>query len=353
MKKIIILILVLVPIYTKAISADAYIVMDANNNRVLDGKNINKEHLIASTTKIMTAIIIIENVNLNDEVEVGEEILKSYGSSMYLNVGEKLKVIDLLYGLLLRSGNDAAIVLANYYSGSMEEFSKVMNNYAKKLGMNHTKFINSSGLENDAGIGNTSTAYDMAILESYVIKNNIYNKISGTKYYNFKSSNKSFSMKNKNKLLFETNYVIGGKTGYTKKARRTLVSAGIKNNKRVIVVTLNDPNDFKDHQTLYQKVFKNYQIKNLCENINTIKDPLNLYDGYEFSYDEECNLLLNKDEIKNIKVDYVLFNNKTKKNDIAGIIKFKLNNSIIYQNLIKIKKKQRWYHYLCSLFNSC
>ncbi|MBO4245628.1 MAG: D-alanyl-D-alanine carboxypeptidase [Bacilli bacterium] len=353
MKKIIIFIIILIPIYTKAISADAYIVMDANTNRVLDGKNINKEHLIASTTKIMTAIIIIENVNLNEEVEVSDVILKSYGSSMYLNVGEKLRVIDLLYGLLLRSGNDAAIMLANYYSGSMEAFSVVMNNYAKKLGMNHTTFINSSGLENDAGIGNISTAYDMAILESYAINNNIYNKISGTKYYNFKSSNKSFSMKNKNKLLFETNYVIGGKTGYTKKARRTLVSAGIKDNKKVIVVTLNDPNDFNDHKTLYQKVFKNYQIKNVCENIHSIKDPLNLYDGYEFNYDEECNLLLNKDEIKSLKIDYVLFDNHSKKNHIAGIIKFKINNNIIYQSLIRLKKKVKWYHYLQCLFNGC
>ena len=345
------IILLFIPLKIWAISADAYIVMDASSKRVLDGKNISKEHLIASTSKIMTAIIIIENYDLNEEIVVGEEILKSFGSSMYLSVGEKLKIIDLLYGLMLRSGNDAAIVLASV-AGSMNQFSSIMNQYAKKIGMNNTNFINSSGLENDDGIGNTSTAYDMALLMNYAIKNPIFMKIVGTKYYKFKSDIKNYNLKNKNKLLFMDKRVIGGKTGYTKKARRTLVTTAKINNKQLIVVTLDDGNDFNDHLTLYNQFFKKYHIINACDNIKTIDDPLNLYNGYAFIYNEDCNILLSKAEQNDLIIKPILYNiTKKTVGDVIGVINFELNHNVIYQRPIKLGQKKDIWYYLRMWFN--
>ncbi len=346
MKNIAIILIVLwitIPLGIKAESSECYIVMDANNNRVLDGKNINKEKLIASTSKIMTAIIVIENFDLNTEVIVDDSILKSYGSSMYLTPGEKIKVIDLLYGLMLRSGNDAAMVLANL-SGSMQNFSSIMNQYAHKIGMNHTNFINSSGLENETGIGNTSTVYDMGLLMSYAIKNPIFLKIAGTKYYSFKSDSKNYNLKNKNKLLFMDKRVIGGKTGYTMKAKRTLVTAAQNGNKKIIVVTFNDGNDFNDHLFFYNKFFKEYNVENVCNNIPQISDPLNLYDGFSFEYNDVCNILLSKEEYKRINVNSILFNGINKKEGATvGVINFALDKEVIFQSKIKLgPKKSLW-----------
>lgn len=338
MKKIILLILLLFPMVTFAESSECYIVMDANSNRVLDGKNIKKEKLIASTTKIMTAIIIIENTNLDEVVTVGDEINSAFGSSIYLHVNEKIKIIDLLYGLLLRSGNDAANVLATHYAGSMEDFATIMNQYAKKIGMNQTHFINSSGLENNAGIGNTSTVYDMALLMSYAINNPIFLDISSTKKYQCQTSERNHEWVNKNKLLFKYDKLIAGKTGYTQKAKRTLVTAAMDKNRRLVIVTFNDGNDFKDHLDLYQSNFKKYQNVDICDYVN-IKDPLNIFSKYDFIYKKDCNVLLSNSEIKKLKVETIL--NKKHNSSNIGVINFKIDNSIIHQESLEISKKKK------------
>ena len=161
-------------------SAYEYVLMDMDSGRVLASKNKDSPRLIASITKIMTAIVTIENANVSDIVKVDESISKSYGSGIYISVGEEIKLLDLLYGLMLRSGNDAAMMIASYVSGSESEFVKLMNNKAKAIGMNNTIFYNASGLDT-ATIGNKSTAYDMALLTSYAMKNEIYREIVKTK----------------------------------------------------------------------------------------------------------------------------------------------------------------------------
>ena len=244
MKKIIIFILLLIPIKVNA----SYIVMDASSSRVLEGSNIHEKRLIASTSKIMTCIIALENSDINQEIEVDDEVLKAYGSAIYIEKGEHIKLIDLLYGLMLRSGNDAAIEIANHVSSSIDEFVTLMNNKAKELNMKDTLFINPSGLEDNKGNGNISTSYDMALLMSYALNNDLFKEIISTKKYIAKTDYKTYLWINKNKLLHDYKYCIGGKTGFTKKARRTLVTASTKDNKTIIVVTLNDPNDFKNHQ---------------------------------------------------------------------------------------------------------
>ena len=256
MKKIILLLLLLIiPLNTNAISASSYIVMDTDNNRVLEGSNIHKKSLIASTTKIMTAMVVINNASLNKQITIGNEVLKSYGSGIYIEIGEKLSVEELLYGLLLRSGNDAAITLAYNIGGSMDGFAILMNELASSLNMKSTSFINSSGLE-DGDKGNISTVYDMGLLSSYAIKNEIFKKIVGTKSLTVKTNYKTYIWHNKNKLLSSYKYCTGGKTGFTEKARRTLVTTASKNNINLTVVTFNDGNDFQDHHDLYEKYFK-------------------------------------------------------------------------------------------------
>ena len=234
-----------------AISASSYIVYDMDNNRVLKSYNENEQKLIASISKIMTAIIAIENGNIQQNVTVDKNILTAVGSSIYLEIGEKISLKDLLYGMMLRSGNDAATMIAINISGSMEKFAEKMNEYAKKLGMNNTTFYNSHGLENNDGVGNLSTAYDMALLTSYAMQNDIFKEIFKTKIYNAKSDKKSYTWQNKNKLL-KYDYITGGKTGYTQKAKRTLVTTGYINNTNIVIVTLNDSNDWLDHQNLYE-----------------------------------------------------------------------------------------------------
>ena len=182
MKKFIFIVLLIIfPLKVLALSASSSIVMDLNSGRILHENNINDQRLIASITKIMTCIVTIETADLNEEIEVGEEILKTYGSAIYIEVGEKLTLKDLLYGLMLRSGNDAAVVIAKNVAGSMENFALLMNEMANKIGMKNSYFYNAHGLEEDNDTGNLSTAYDMALLTKYAMKNKTFREIFGTK----------------------------------------------------------------------------------------------------------------------------------------------------------------------------
>ena len=259
MKKLLILIILLIPFNVKAISASSYIVMDMDSGRVLEGSNIDKKSLIASTTKILTAITAIEYGNLEDTVRVNQDILMAYGSGIYIQVGEELLLDDLLYGLMLRSGNDAALAIASHVGGSKENFVYLMNEMATNIGMKDSTFVNPSGLEENDGSANYSTVYDMAILTKYAMKNEHYRRITSTKEITVKSSYKTYKWYNKNKLLSSYTYCTGGKTGYTEKAKRTLVTTATKEDMNLIVVTFNDGNDFNDHKDLYEKYFNNYE----------------------------------------------------------------------------------------------
>ena len=257
MKKLILLIIFLIPLKTMAISASSAIVMDLDNARVLYGKNITESRLIASTTKIMTAIVAIENGDLDKVVEVSDVIYEAFGSAIYIEVGEKLTLRDLLYGLMLRSGNDAALVIAEAVSGSEDAFVKLMNDYVINLKLENTCFFNPHGLEENNGLANKASAYDLAKITKYAMENSTFRNIFRTKEYTLKTNYKTYVWHNKNKLL-KYSYITGGKTGYTELARRTLVTTASQNNINLVTVTLNDPNDFKDHTTLYEKIFKDY-----------------------------------------------------------------------------------------------
>lgn len=335
MKKIFILIIIIIPLNVKAITASSYIVMDSKNNRVLEGNNINKISLIASTTKIMTAIVTINNVDLSKKIEVGNEVLKSFGSGIYVKPGEILSYKNLLYGLMLRSGNDAAITIATNVGGSEEGFVELMNETAKNINMKNTNFINSNGLEYEDNY-NTSTVYDMALLSSYAIKNNIYKEIVGTKRITVQSNDKTYQWYNKNKLLQEYKYCIGGKTGYTKKAKRTLVTNAQKNKILLTIVTFNDSNDFKDHQELYEKYFKKLKNYKIIKKGKIKTKYNNTYINKSYS------MALTKDEYNNIvkKVNY----NKKNNSSSIGTLEVSLNGqkyfeTSIYQKQRKVKNQ--------------
>lgn len=330
MKKIIIMLLIIMPLKVNAISASSYIVMDTDNNRVLEGSNINKRSLIASITKIMTSMVVIDMTNVNKTVTIGDEVLKSFGSGIYVSVGEKISVINLLYGLMLRSGNDAAIALAYYTAGNMDNFAYLMNNKAKDIGMNNTTFVNSSGLE-DGDKANYSTVYDMALLSGYAINNSLYKQIVGTKEITVKTDLKTYVWHNKNKLLSSYKYCVGGKTGFTEKARRTLVTNASSDGVNLTVVTFNDGNDFGDHKDLYEKYFdvlKEYEI--LSEGpIKTKYD--NTYISRTFK------MSLTKDEYKKLKKEIIYYDDNA--SNIIGKVKVSLNDKEYFTEDIYIKKE--------------
>ena len=318
-------------------SAYEYVLMDMDTGRVLQSKNKDTPKLIASITKIMTAIIAIENKNINDIVKIDESVTKSYGSGIYVSIGEEITLKDLLYGLMLRSGNDAALAISNYVSGSEEEFTKLMNQKAKELGMKNTKFYNSSGLDTET-IGNISTAYDMALLTKYAMQNDIYKSIVKTKKYISKTNLKTYVWHNKNKLL-QYDYITGGKTGYTKRAKRTLVSTATKDNMNLVVVTIQDSDDWNTHKQLYNYVFNNYKnIKVLNKkNFQVLKDKY-----YPKLYiKNNVYLTLKKGESKSL-VSHIKLEKKKKykNNDIVGNNYIYLGNKLVHTEPIYVRKKK-------------
>ncbi|MDD2489725.1 MAG: D-alanyl-D-alanine carboxypeptidase [Bacilli bacterium] len=259
MKRVIIFLLLFsiwLPVNALTVSSEAVILMDQDSSRVIYAKNENKQMLIASITKIMTAVLAIESNRLDEKVIVDENILKAYGSNIYIQVGEEISLKDLVYGLMLRSGNDAALMIANYISGSEKDFVHKMNEKAKKIGMKNTVFVNPHGLDENGG--NLSTAYDMALLTRYAQELSDYKKITRTKVKTTTTNYKSYVWQNKNKLLDIYKWSTGGKTGFTEKAGRTLVSTATKGNMNFIVVTLNDHDDWNTHQTLFNYGFTNF-----------------------------------------------------------------------------------------------
>ena len=347
MKKIILFVLLLIPFNVKGIdtSARSAILMDLDSNRILYEKNIHEIRSVASISKIMTAVIAIESGKLDDTVVIGDEIKSAYGSGIYIQIGEKMKLRDLLYGLMLRSGNDAAIAIANYVGGSVDEFVMMMNDKAKEIKMMNTTFNNPSGLDQEKG--NYSTAYDMAILTSYAMKLEDYKKITGTKKYTLSTNKNTYSWINKNKLLSLYKYTTGGKTGFTEIAKRTLVSTATKDNTNLVVVTLNDGNDWKDHQNLFEYGFNNYANLKILEkgDITIYNDEY--YNDYRLYIKNDYYYLISETEQDDLIFKYELEKKrKINNNDQIGLLNVylgdkKLHEEKIYVSIIDRKEKER------------
>jgi D-alanyl-D-alanine carboxypeptidase (penicillin-binding protein 5/6) len=242
------------------VNAASAVLIEQKSGRILYEKDAHTKRRIASITKIMTAKLAIESGKMNEYVKVSEQATHAEGSSVYLKPGEKIKLKDLVYGLMLRSGNDTAVAIAEYVGGSVEGFAYLMNQKAKEIGMLNTHFSNPHGLDDNKD--HYSTAYDMAVLMRYAMQDKTFKKISGTKVYRAQNPTEDWDRvwKNKNRLLTKYKYTTGGKTGYTKLAKRTLVTTATKGDMNLIAVTLNDPDDWNDHITMYESGFKGFDM---------------------------------------------------------------------------------------------
>lgn len=241
----------ILPVNVSAISAEKAILMDAATGRVLYEKNADAQSLIASTTKIMTALVVCEQCNVLDRMRIPKEAVGIEGSSMYLQEGEILTIQELLYGLMLHSGNDAAVALAIYCGGTVEGFAELMNDKAHQLGMKDSHFENPNGLD---APGHYSTARDLAILASYAMENPIFYKTVSTKNVTIGQR----YLHNHNKLLWQVEGADGIKTGYTRAAGRILVSSATRDSRRLIAVTINAPDDWHDHAALLNQGFSGF-----------------------------------------------------------------------------------------------
>lgn len=240
------------------VSSTSSVVIEASSNRVLFGTNAHKKLPMASTTKIMTALVALENGSLDDEVKVSSNAYGVEGSSMYLHLGETIPLRDLLYGLMLASGNDAAVAIAEHIGGSVEGFVCMMNDKAARLGLVNTHFVTPNGLHDDE---HYTTAYDLAIIAAEALRNDTFAEIVSSQYYTSEGGSITRYFKNKNKLLWNYEGANGVKTGYTMYAGKCLVFSAERDGMQVVGVTLNSSNIFSDAKLLMDYAFANYEQK--------------------------------------------------------------------------------------------
>lgn len=252
------------------LSAKSAILINAHTNEVIYEKNACERRGMASTTKIMTAILAIERGNLQKTVVARDEEVRIEGTSIGLKEGDKITLETLVCGMLLESGNDAANVTARVIGKSGEKFVSLMNKKAKEIGMHNTNFENPSGLTEE---GHFSTAYDMAILGSYAIKNKQFRNICSLGSISVSYGNPEYqrTFKNHNKLLNSVEGAFGIKTGFTKASGRCLVSAAERNGVTLVAVTLSAPDDWNDHKKLFEYGFEKVKVFQRSFNAEDIK----------------------------------------------------------------------------------
>ncbi len=351
------LLLVLIfPLNLYANSAESAIVMEVKTGRILYSKNIHLKRPMASTTKIMTALVALEEGNLEDVVKINPKAVGVEGSSIYLMHNEEITLEDLLYGLMLRSGNDAATAIAYHIAGSIEEFANLMNKKAKSIGANNTNFTNPHGLHDDM---HYTTAYDLALITREALLNDKFKEIVSTKKWvsNRKGGYKVFY--NKNKTLQQFPGGDGVKTGYTRASGRCLVTSATRNEMQVIAVVLNDYNWFQDCYNLMNNAFEKYNPYKAIEKNRPIfsvdvdkgkKDKINLASA------EDIILPLTKEEEEKINIVYeteTIYSAPITKGTILGKAKVYLDDKLMATtNLIAIDsvKEKKMLDYILDFF---
>ncbi|MHA6259601.1 D-alanyl-D-alanine carboxypeptidase family protein [Sporosarcina sp. CAU 1771] len=278
---------------TKEASArQAWAVIDADTGRLLMGSNEHVRLPIASLTKVWTAFTVLESGATNGEVHISPEAASAEGSSIYLQQNEVADVEGLLYGLMLRSGNDAAYALAEHAGGSFEGFVDLMNEKALLYGLKDTVFTNPSGLHGDAHL---STAYDTARMFYHAMRNEKFSEIASTQNYVYQIGERTYNWSNKHRLVRSVPTAIAGKTGFTKAAGRTLVTYFEKDDKRIIVVTLNDGNDWQAHRSFADQTFSTYKMVTVAK-----KGTYAILPGIKGELEAPIRLLLKKGEKKEV-----------------------------------------------------
>ncbi len=287
-------------------SAKAAVVINADTNNIIYAQNENERLPMASTTKIMTGLLLCEYGNLEKTITVTSKMVAVEGSSMGLLAGDTVSYNDLLYGLLLASGNDAANTIAISLCGSIEAFVDKMNQKAEQLGLQNTHFVTPSGLDAEE---HYTTAYDLACLASYALQNQDFAKACSSKTATLCYGNPPYkrSLKNHNKLLDSYEGLIGVKTGYTKKSGRCLVTAAKRDGKTVVAVTLCDPNDWQDHKTLLDYGLSQLEYKKLPNPLQ--KQTIDVVGSTQNTAKitvHEKEIALTKQEWQNLKCEVIL-----------------------------------------------
>lgn len=313
-------------------SAKGMCVIEKDSKRIIYSSNENAKLPMASTTKVVTAITVLQECSDLDEViEVNNNSIGIEGTSIYLKQGEVIKVKDLLYGLMLRSGNDAATALAYRFGGSVEGFAVKMNEMAKKVGANNSNFTNPHGLHNE---NHYTTAYDLSLITAYALNNPIFKEIVSTKSYIIEATNKSDKryLTNKNKLLSNLEGCCGVKTGFTKKAGRCLVSACERDNTTYVCVVLNCGPMFEESTMLLNMAHNNFTNEKIIDKnreiyneyvLDEFQGRLNLYTDQDFYYPLQIG------EEDNLRLEYSVKLKDAKQGDNVGEIKVFFNNHLI------------------------
>ena len=310
-----------------------YMVMDIDSGRVFYEKASDERRLPASTTKIMTLVVALENSELTDVVKVGNEILTMDGSNIYTEVGESILMQDLLYGMILRSGNDAAMTVASHAGGNVKNFVKLMNEKARSLGLRNTVFNNPTGLDDNEK--NMTTVRDLSLIYRYGYKNKVFRDIVGSETYSSSSDRKSYYFVNRSKIINMDDRITGAKTGYTPDAGRVLVSSATNNDLNVVISTMSKIDyGYSEHINFYNKVFSTYRnYKILDKDYFDVKSSLNgkLYIKNSFSYPVS-------DDEKD-KIDKRIVYNGKKDNQVGQVLVY-LDNDLIHKESIYLQKEK-------------
>lgn len=320
-----------VNIFASDVSAQAAILIEASSGDVIYAKNAHERLPMASTTKIMTAVVALENERLDKKIRISEKACGVEGSSIYLKPNEELTLEELLYALMLESANDAAAAIAIAVSGSIDAFAEEMNETAAKIGMNDSHFTNPHGLDDK---DHYTTAADLAKLTAYAMQNDDFRRIVSTMKHTIPSSDGSVRVLiNHNKLLRLSDDVVGVKTGFTKRSGRCLVSAAEADGVTVIAVTLNAPDDWNDHLNLHELGLSSYSSVTLAEPGEfQIEIPCaTASDGTVtlVNRDSLSLCLKNGTEIRHtFKCDHILFP-PIKEGEIYGSLKFIANDRVL------------------------
>ena len=350
---------------SSSINSRSCIIYDRNSHMVLYGKNETKQVKMASTTKIMTSLIIIEKCNLSETIEISKKAAGTGGSRLGLKAGDKITIKDLLYGLMLCSGNDAAVALAEYAGGDIQSFAELMNNKAHELGLTNTHYESPHGLDSD---GHYTTAYELAVLTDYALKNETFASIVGTKNYTVTINGYPKNLSNTNELLGYLNGVYGVKTGFTNGANRCLVTACKRNDMDIICVVLGaDTKKFRtqDSIKLIEYAFKNFTYINANDlAINSFENwknknlkylDINKSSSNSFELEiktcENPILSINKNEIDNVKTSISINTNleaPISSNTVIGNLTLSIGDRILITldiiNTNDIKRKDIPYY---------
>lgn len=261
------------PSATAEISAEAYVLIEASSKTILDSGAPHKKMEPASTTKILTALVAIENGDLSSVFKVSKNAAEVEGSQLGIEAGDEITLDDLLHILLMKSGNDAAVTIAENIAGSVDAFAEMMNERAEKIGCEDSHFTNPHGLSDE---NHYTSAYDLALIAAEALKNDTFSEIVSKKQHTL--SYKNLSISNSNRLLKMNDYFCGVKTGFTKAAGRCLVSSAIQDGVTLIAVTLNDANDWDDHLLLMERGFERVE-KKLLWKAGEYKTEISLLNG--------------------------------------------------------------------------